>query len=335
MSDIPSKGNAAPSSSAKASDIAADSWLLRLTPSVLHPYITLARMDRPIGTWLLLFPCWWSLALAWAAQPQGTDGANVPDGAQVIVLFVLFAIGAFVMRGAGCTYNDLVDRDIDAKVARTATRPIPSGQVSAKQAAAFLALQLLIGLLVLLQLNLFAIALGAASLMLVFAYPFMKRITYWPQAWLGLTFNWGALLGWAAVTGGLAWPPVLLYLAGLFWTLGYDTIYAHQDKEDDALIGVKSTALKLGAATKPWLIFFYGSTAVLMFAAGAYLSLGWPFWLAMAALCGQLAWQVIALNTDDPQDCLRKFKSNRMVGWLYLAGVPLAGWIGAYLPAGT
>ncbi len=295
----------------QASDIRADHWSLRLAPEAAQPYLRLARLDRPIGTWLLLFPCWWALALAWAATGQ------VPSP----LLPVLFAVGALVMRGAGCTYNDIVDRDFDAKVARTATRPIPSGQVSVKQALGFLALQLAIGFVILLQFNGFTIWLGVASLALVFTYPFMKRITYWPQAWLGLTFNWGALMGWAALTGGLAWPPVLLYLAGIAWTLGYDTIYAHQDKEDDALIGVKSTALKLGAATKTWLALFYAAALLLMLAAGAVAGIAWPYYLGLAGAAVHLLWQIARVKTDDPTDCLAKFKANRFVGWILLAGI--------------
>ena len=294
-----------------ASDIRRDHWSYRLAPAGLKPYLSLARIDRPIGTWLLLFPCWWSFSLAAAAE--GSLPALLP--------ILLFAVGALVMRGAGCTFNDIVDRDFDAKVARTATRPIPSGQVSLKQAWVFLALLLLAGLLVLLQFNLFTIAIGAASLLLVASYPFMKRITYWPQAWLGLTFNWGALVGWAAHQGTLAWPALLLYLGGLAWTLGYDTIYAHQDKEDDALIGVKSSALKLGAATRPWLVVFYGTTLALFAAAGLAAGLAWPFLLGIAAVGLHFAWQVATLDIDDPAGCLAKFHSNRFVGWSLLAGI--------------
>ncbi len=294
-----------------ASDIRADHWSLRLAPAAVRPYIRLVRFDRPIGTWLLLLPCWWSLALAAAAAGGWPDWR----------LALLFAVGALIMRGAGCTINDLADRAYDAKVARTATRPIPSGQITPRQAFVFLALELLAGLLVLLQLNGFAILLGLAALPLVFAYPFMKRFTYWPQAWLGLTFNWGALLGWAAATGGLAWPPVLLYAAGLCWTLGYDTIYAHQDKEDDALIGVKSSALKLGDRTRPWLAAFYIATVALLAAAGLAAGLGWPFLLAVAAVAAHFAWQLAGLDTANPDDCLMRFKSNRFVGWILLAGL--------------
>ncbi len=264
-----------------------------------------------VANWLLLFPCWWSLALA-----AGATG-RLPDPG----LAALFAAGALIMRGAGCTINDLADRDFDARVARTAGRPIPSGQISPRQAVVFLGLQLLAGLLVLRQLHPFAVLLGIAALPLVFSYPFMKRFTYWPQAWLGLTFNWGALVGWAAVTGGLGWPPVLLYAAGLFWTLGYDTIYAHQDKEDDALVGVKSSALKLGQRTRPWLVAFYGLAVLLMAAAGLAAGLGWPTLLAVAAVAAQFAWQIAGLDIDDPDDCLRRFKSNRLVGWILLTGL--------------
>ncbi|MBC7906394.1 MAG: 4-hydroxybenzoate octaprenyltransferase [Rhodospirillaceae bacterium] len=289
-------------------DIPVGNWIDRWVPAAARPYLRLARMDRPIGTWLLLFPCWWSAALAAEGWPD-------------LRLFVLFAMGAVVMRGAGCTINDMADHKFDALVARTAARPIPSGAVSLRQAALFLALQLALGLVVLAQLNGFAIGLGVASLLLVFPYPFMKRITYWPQAWLGLTFNWGALLGWAAVTGELSLAPVLLYAAGILWTLGYDTIYAHQDKDDDALIGVKSTALRLGSATPHWLVAFYTGALALMAAAGWVAGLGWAFTALLAVAGAQLYWQVFAGNIDDTTDCLTKFKSNRYFGWLVLVAI--------------
>ena len=292
-----------------ASDIREDHWLLRAAPPGLRPYLRIARHDRPIGIWLLLFPCWWSVALA-----SGAEGRWPP-----LDLMLLFAVGAVVMRGAGCTINDIADREIDARVARTATRPLPSGQVSPLRALIFLALQLLAGLLVLLQLNGVSIWLGIASLIPVAVYPFMKRVTYWPQAWLGLTFNWGALMGWAAVTGGLGWPALLLYLGGIAWTLGYDTVYAHQDKEDDALIGVKSTALMFGAATKTWVAAFYAAAAVLFLAAGLAAGLG-PWLLpGIVAIALLFAWQIRDLSLDDPKDCLIKFRNNRWVGWLLLA----------------
>ena len=289
-------------------DIPVGNWIDRWVPAAARPYLRLARLDRPIGTWLLLFPCWWSLALA---APQWPD----------VWLFALFAVGSVVMRGAGCTVNDIADHKFDAQVARTAARPFPSGAVSVKQALAFLALQLALGLAILLQLNWFTIGLGVASLALVFPYPLMKRITWWPQAWLGLTFNWGALMGWAAVTGGLSAAPVLLYAAGILWTLGYDTIYAHQDKEDDALIGVKSTALRLGAASPRWFTAFYTGTLVLMAAAGWAAGLGWAFYPLLAVAGAQLYWQIFAGDIDNSADCLSKFKSNRFFGWGVLAAI--------------
>lgn len=289
-------------------DIPVGNWIDRWLPVSFRPYARLMRLDRPIGTWLLLFPCWWSIALA-------SDGWPSPW------LFVLFGIGALVMRGAGCTVNDWADRDFDGKVARTASRPIPSGAVSPAQALAFLGLQLLVGLAILMQLNNFAIAVGVASLLLVFPYPFMKRITYWPQAWLGLTFNWGALLGWAAVKGHMGLPALLLYAAGPLWTLGYDTIYAHQDKEDDVLIGVKSTALRLGDDTVAWLWLFYPGALALIGAAGWAAGLGWAFWPGLALAGAHLLWQIRTVDIHDGADCLAKFKSNRHFGWLVLAAI--------------
>ncbi|MCH9012981.1 MAG: 4-hydroxybenzoate octaprenyltransferase [Proteobacteria bacterium] len=295
----------------EASDILAGHWVLRLAPAEARPYLRLVRIDRPIGTWLLLFPCWWSLALAAAAAGE------VPD----LRLGALFAIGALVMRGAGCIVNDIADRNIDAQVARTAQRPIASGQVSVARAVAFLGALLLLGLVILIRFNGFAILLGVAALPLIAAYPFMKRITYWPQAWLGLTFNWGALLGWAAVTGGLGPPALLLYAAGVAWTLGYDTIYAHQDKEDDALIGVKSSARRLGEATRPWLYAFYAAAVVLIGVAGALAGLAWPFYLGLGLAAAQLAWQAARVDIDAPADCLAKFKSNKGLGLIVFAAI--------------
>lgn len=291
-----------------ATDIPSESWIDRLAPADTRPYLRLVRADRPIGTWLLLLPCWWSVALATPTWPD-------------VKMFTLFAIGALVMRGAGCTVNDLVDRKFDARVARTATRPIASGQISVLKALFFLSFQLLLGLGILLQFNTFTVALGVSSLTLIILYPFMKRITYWPQLFLGFTFNWGALLGWAAVMGNLAPPAVALYAAGIFWTLGYDTIYAHQDKEDDILIGVKSTALKFGAATRPWLIGFFAVTILLMALAGVLANLAWPYYLGLAFGAGQLAWQTKSVDISDPKNCLRRFKSNRDFGLIILAGI--------------
>jgi len=290
-------------------DIRRDGWIDRLAPPAWQPYLRLARLDRPIGTWLLLFPCWWSIALASPGPPD-------------LRLMALFGIGAVVMRGAGCVVNDILDRDFDARVERTRHRPIPSGQVTVRQALAFLALLLALGLAVLVQLEPVAILLGVLSLVLVVAYPLMKRVTWWPQAFLGLTFNWGALMGWAAATGALAWPPAILYAAGIVWTLGYDTIYAHQDKEDDVRIGVKSTALRLGAASRGWVAAFYAATLLGLGLAGASAGLAGPWWVLLLALAGaQLAWQAAAWRPDDPADCLAKFRSNRWFGWLVLAAI--------------
>ena len=288
------------------SDIRTDHWTLRLTPAGLHPYLQLARLDRPIGTWLLLWPCWWSIALA---------AEDWPDP----LLLALFAVGALVMRGAGCCWNDIADRDIDGRVARTATRPIASGALSVVQAGGFMVLLALIGLAVLLQFNTFAIAIGVASLAPVVVYPFMKRITWWPQFFLGLAFNWGALLGWAAVRGDLGWAPLLLYLGGILWTLGYDTIYALQDQEDDALIGVKSSALRLGAGAGTALWVFYQFALILFAAAGLAAGLHPAFLGGVALAGGQFAWQAATLKREDPADCLRKFRSNTWFGWILFA----------------
>jgi 4-hydroxybenzoate polyprenyltransferase len=308
MSSAPN--NQSTSETQASTDIKAGGWIDLYLPASWRPYARLARLDRPIGTWLLLFPCWWSLALA--AGP-----GEWPS----LYLLILFGIGALVMRSAGCTVNDMIDRDIDAKVARTATRPLASGQLSMAQAWRFLGLQLGIGLVILLQLSWTAIWLGVASLILVAIYPFMKRITWWPQAFLGLTFNWGALMGWAAMRDEVAWPAVLLYAAGFFWTLSYDTIYAHQDKSDDMLIGVKSTALRLGKDTKAWLIGFDLAMLVLVVASLATAGIGWPAYIAILAVAFHLRWQARDVDLDNPQDCRAKFYSNRWVGWMLLVGI--------------
>jgi len=294
-----------------ASDIPAGGWVDRYVPGPARPYARLARLDRPIGTWLLLFPCWWSIAIAWRGPPD-------------VWLFAVFGIGAMVMRGAGCTYNDIVDRDFDAKVARTANRPLPSGQVTVRAAIVFLAAQLAVGFVILLMLPPFAWVVGAGSLVLVFTYPLMKRITFWPQFFLGLTFNWGALLGWAAVREEIATPAVLLYGGGLFWTLGYDTIYAHQDRRDDVGAGVKSSARALGLGSKPWLYAFYVVALMLFAAAGQAGGFGWPYFAGLAAGAAQLGWQVWDVDLNDPKDCLAKFRSNRLFSWLFLFGIAAA-----------
>ncbi|MDV7338202.1 4-hydroxybenzoate octaprenyltransferase [Terasakiella sp. A23] len=298
------------SQTSKRSDIIYQGWVGTM-PKAIQPYLILMRADRPIGTWLLLFPCWWTLTLA-------------SDGMPNLYYAVLFAVGAFVMRGAGCVMNDLADRNFDGQVARTATRPIPNGDVSPKQAIAFMGFLCLLGLAVLVVFNPFTIILGIASLALVFIYPFCKRWTYWPQAILGLTFNWGALVGWAAVKGEVGLPALCIYIAGLFWTLGYDTIYAHQDKDDDVMIGIKSTALALGEKTQTALWIFYSLTTVLVATAGYLVDMNWPFYVGLALTAGHLIWQTIKLDIHDPKSCLDLFKSNKWFGWLLLASL-LAG----------
>jgi 4-hydroxybenzoate polyprenyltransferase len=278
----------------------------------VRPYLRLARFDRPIGAWLLLFPCWWGSAMGALAS-----GAQNPD----LWHLALFFIGAFVMRGAGCTYNDIVDREYDAGVARTRGRPIPSGEVSVRQAALFMVALSLAGLAVLLQFNWTTVWLGIASLGLVAIYPFMKRLTYWPQVVLGLTFKWGALVGWTAARGRLEWPAVLLYAGSVLWTVAYDTIYAHQDKEDDLALGLKSTAIRFGEATKAWLWGLYGGALALWGLAALLAGAGPLTALALAAAGACLAWQVATLESEDPANCLARFHSNRLVGWLFLAGL--------------
>lgn len=287
-------------------------WVDRLAPRLVRPYLRLARFDRPIGAWLLLFPCWWGLAMGELA-----DGRAYPN----VWYLLLFLIGAFVMRGAGCAYNDIVDRDIDAGVARTRGRPIPSGEVAAWQAALFMVGLCLVGLLVLLQFNTTTVWLGIASLALVAIYPFMKRFTYWPQVVLGLTFKWGALVGWTAAQGSLAWPAVTLYAGSVLWTVAYDTIYAHQDKEDDLALGLKSTAIRFGDATPQWLIGLYGVALTLWVVAALQAGAGLFTFLALA-LCGAgFVWQVVTLDMSNPSNCLARFRSNRFIGWIFFAGL--------------
>lgn len=293
---------------------ATGNWVDRIAPLWSRPYLRLARFDRPIGSWLLLMPCWWSAALA-----AGVAG----DVRQLPATIVLFFVGAFVMRGAGCTWNDITDRDLDAKVERTRSRPIPAGQVSVIKAAAFLVIQALIGLAILLQFNSFAIATGIASLVIVAAYPFMKRITYWPQVVLGLAFSWGALMGFAVQFGRIDAAALLLYAGSISWVIGYDTIYAHQDAEDDALIGIKSTALLFGARTQLALGIFYALAVALIGAALALAGAHWPAWLGLAVFAAHLIWQIVRLDIRDPGLCLRVFKSNRDAGLLLVAGLLL------------
>ena len=291
---------------------ATGNWVDTRAPLWSRPYFRLARFDRPIGSWLLLMPCWWSAALA--------AGIAHEPGALPLVI-VLFFIGAFVMRGAGCTWNDITDRDLDAKVERTRSRPIPAGQVSVPQALAWLVAQALIGLAVLLQFNRFAIMTGIASLIIVVIYPFMKRITWWPQVVLGLAFSWGALMGFAVILGRVDLTALVLYAGSIAWVIGYDTIYAHQDAEDDALIGVKSTARLFGPATHRALVVFYSLAVVLI---GVALVLGgarWPAGIGLIAFAAHLVWQIRRLDISDPALCLRTFKSNRDAGLLLFAGL--------------
>jgi 4-hydroxybenzoate polyprenyltransferase len=299
----------------RASARVADStgnWVDTTAPSWSRPYLRLARFDRPIGSWLLLMPCWWSAALAAGAAHEIR---------RLPLFIVLFFIGSFVMRGAGCTWNDITDRDLDARVERTRSRPIPAGQVSVEQALAFMMAQALIGLLVLLQFNRFAIATGIASLIIVAIYPFMKRITWWPQIVLGLAFSWGALMGFAATFARIDAAALWLYAGSISWVIGYDTIYAHQDTEDDALIGIKSTARLFAARTRPALSLFYALAVILL--GGALWSAGahWLAWIGLAVFAGHLGWQIVRLDISDPVLCLRVFKSNRDAGLLLFAGL--------------
>jgi 4-hydroxybenzoate polyprenyltransferase len=287
-------------------------WVDTLAPPFSRPYLRLARADRPIGAWLLLMPCWWSAGLAAVAA-----GHPYPNPWHVLLFFV----GAFTMRGAGCTWNDIVDRNLDAQVARTRSRPIPSGQVSVRTAAMFLALQALIGLAVLVQFNRFTVLVGVASLAVVAVYPLAKRVTWWPQIVLGLAFSWGALMGWAEVFARIDAPALLLYAGSIAWVIGYDTIYAHQDREDDALIGVKSTARLFGKRTRLSLICFYALAVLLIGLSGAAAGTGIVFMLGCIVFGAHLGWQIERLDIDDPDLCLRLFKSNRDAGLILFAAL--------------
>jgi 4-hydroxybenzoate polyprenyltransferase len=291
---------------------ATGNWVDTRAPQWSRPYLRLSRLDRPIGSWLLLLPCWWSAALA---AGVARDIGRLP------LIIALFFVGAFVMRGAGCTWNDITDRDLDAKVERTRSRPIPAGQVSVPRALAFLVAQALIGLAVLLQFNRFAILTGIASLVIVAVYPFMKRITWWPQIVLGLAFSWGALMGFAVTLGRIDAAALALYAGSIAWVIGYDTIYAHQDAEDDALIGIKSTALLFGARTHQALMVFYGLAVILIGAALLLAGAGWFAWIGLAAFAAHLVWQIRRLQIGDPVLCLRIFKSNRDAGLLLFVGL--------------
>jgi 4-hydroxybenzoate polyprenyltransferase len=303
----------------RVADAPSGHWVYRILPRRLWPYAQLARWDRPIGWQLLLWPCWWSAALAASAYARPNDPVLTllpePD------VLVLFLIGAIAMRGAGCTYNDLVDEGIDAQVERTRSRPLPSGQVSRKQAWLFLVLQALVGLAVLLQFNIFAIPLGLASLAIVAAYPFMKRFTNWPQLVLGLAFSWGALMGWAVEFGDVDVPSILLYVGSILWVIGYDTIYAHQDKEDDAIVGVRSTARLFGENTKSWLVGLYGGALMCLALAFAAAQVPMVSLAGLIAAGAHMARQIFVLDIDNPDQCLKLFKSNNQVGWLIFLGL--------------
>jgi len=301
-----------PEPAGQVSDAVRGNWVDHAAPEWTRPYLRLSRADRPIGTWLLLLPCWWGLFLSALSQNRfGWDGAWI---------LIACAAGSWLMRGAGCTWNDITDRKFDSQVERTRSRPIPSGQVSTKQAAVWMVAQALIAFLILLTLNINAILLGFLSLVPVAIYPFAKRYTYWPQAFLGIAFNWGALLAWTAHSGSLGWPAVVLYLSGLAWTLFYDTIYAHQDKEDDVMIGVKSTALLFGAETPKWMKRFLVATLLLMLAA-ILLATSERNLLSLVVAVGgawafgwHLVWQLQKLDIDDSDGLLALFRANRNAG---------------------
>ena len=303
------------------SDIKTGNWVDHWLPPPVRPYARLARWDRPIGTWLLLLPCWWGLALF--AHGSGESLW------QLLWLGLMFGIGALVMRGAGCTWNDITDRHIDGSVARTATRPIPSGQVTVKQALAFIVLQALTGLVILTQFSLTAAIVAVASLGVVAIYPFMKRFTYFPQAFLGLAFNWGVLVAGAHLVGAAEPQILILYAAGFCWTMSYDTIYAHQDKDDDILIGVKSTALKFAENTRPIIAGFMAATIGLIALAAWLHGVTGPFvWAGLAAATAHFLWQLKTLDFDDPAKLIMHFKSNRDTGLLITAGLAL-GMVGS------
>ena len=310
----------------RVADAPTGHWVYRVLPRGLWPYAQLARWDRPIGIWLLMWPCWWSAALAATAFARPGDPllTLLPSPWHL----VLFLVGAAAMRGSGCTYNDIVDADIDAKVERTRSRPLPSHQIGRKQAWIFLVVQALVGLVVLLQFNSFTIGLGVASLLVVAIYPFMKRFTNWPQLVLGLAFSWGALMGWAAEFADLDAPAALLYIGSVLWVIGYDTIYAHQDKEDDAIVGVRSTARLFGEHTKSWLAAFYGGALMCFALAFAAAQAPLPALAGLVAAGAHMARQIAALDIDDPAQCLRVFRSNGTIGWLIFLGLIGGGiWI--------
>ncbi|VVT21388.1 4-hydroxybenzoate octaprenyltransferase [Hoeflea alexandrii] len=305
----------------RVADAPSGNWVYRVLPRALWPHAQLARWDRPIGWQLLMWPCFWSAALAANVASSATNIDTVWSPQLLLWHLFLFMAGAIAMRGAGCTWNDLVDYKIDAKVARTRSRPLPSGRITRFAATVFLVVQALVGLLVLVQFNGFSILLGIASLGVVAIYPFAKRFTDWPQFFLGLAFSWGALMGWAAVFAELALPPLLLYIGAIAWTIGYDTIYAHQDKEDDALVGVRSTARLFAENTKIWLVLFYGLFAGMALAAFWLTGVAWPAYAGLAIAVVLLGWQIRVIDIDDADQCLALFKANSRVGLIVFAGL--------------
>lgn len=303
----------------RVADAPSGHWVYRALPRWAWPYAQLARWDRPIGWQLLLWPCWWSAALA--ASAYARPGEPLLSLLPTPWTLVLFLIGAIAMRGAGCTYNDLVDEGIDSEVERTRSRPLPAGQVSRRQAWAFLIAQALVGLAVLLQFESFAVGLGISSLAIVAVYPFAKRVTNWPQLVLGLAFSWGALMGWANEFGDIDGPAVLLYIGAILWTIGYDTIYAHQDKEDDAIVGVRSTARLFGDNTRSWLVGLYGGALMCFASAFAVAQTPVVALAGLIAAAAHMGRQILTLDIDDPDQCLKLFKSNNQVGWLIFLGL--------------
>lgn len=303
-------------------DAAHHHWVYRYLPHSFWPYAQLARLERPIGWKLLMWPCFWSLLMAMVSSPVLLASTKTVITTALWYLF-LFFIGAVAMRGAGCTWNDLVDHKIDSLVERTRSRPLPSGQISRLQAKIFMGLQCLIGLLVLLQFNSFSIALGISSLIIVALYPFMKRLTQWPQLVLGLAFNWGALIGWSAIYAKLDWAPIFLYAGAVLWTIGYDTIYAHQDKEDDAIVGIGSTAQLFGNQTKLALSLLYAGFITLAIIAFAMAEVPWLSYLGLIAAAIHMFYQIATVDIDNGTECLRLFKSNSTVGTLIFAGLIL------------
>ena len=308
--------------SGRVADAPSQNWVYRILPRALWPHAQLARWDRPIGWQLLMWPCFWSAALA----ANVAAGAGHAEPGRFVWHLLLFFVGSVAMRGAGCAYNDLVDHELDASVTRTRSRPLPAGRISRRHAKLFILVQALVGLVVLLQFNPASILLGIASLAIVAAYPFAKRVTNWPQLVLGLAFSWGALMGWSAVFAAVGLPAVALYLAAIAWTIGYDTIYAYQDREDDALVGIGSTARRFGERPKPWLTALYGAALLFMLVAYATAGVGILAYLGLLAAAVVLAYQIVALRIHDATQCLALFRTNNIVGLIIFLGL-VAGWI--------